>query len=300
MALGAKHRKMLEGWYQQHKLRIALYRGQTPIAAVLAIIEEFDLADHIQGRELLLSAQAYQELAELCMKRRGWDLANPVSSGASRIVLSDHDNEKHADNAPDRDYLLCRDLHQQLRLLGKPATLPEGISLRLPYWQVQLSDYQNLILVENLDVFDQFAQFELPDSITQHATLLVYRGDADYPGHAMKQLLASAHATLKVISCCDFDPAGFAIAHSSPAITHALWPKLEADHIKQAQTTKRREDYQKQIKRLGGKEHASQRLVGWPEQWARCLHSKTSVIQQLMIKLQIPLFLEKRQQVQAE
>lgn len=105
--------------------------------------------------------------------------------------------------------------------------LPEGCHLCAPVEMAGRIEARGVILVENLEVFQDFhlLDFALPEK--NRDDLVVFRGKP----HVARQDTAEAflkRLAVPVVACFDIDPSGLSNALSTPFFEDILWPGREA------------------------------------------------------------------------
>ncbi len=209
------------------------------------IAREFELTD-IDGAKkwLYLSSDDFKLLRQDIKARYGLDLLFDEVDG-SRIELANKTyKEKLAPTKPDDDYLLCRlpTAHPISQLM------PVAASLRLPLEQVllQLNTVTSVLVVENLDIFDQLESCQLP--LDMSCCLVLYRGSTIHSPKAVKTLLENIPADCQIVAFTDIDPAGLQIAISLRAKA-LICPQNMAELFELGQCNDP-EDFNKQYKQL--------------------------------------------------
>ncbi|SEI42495.1 hypothetical protein SAMN04244579_00380 [Azotobacter beijerinckii] len=106
-----------------------------------------------------------------------------------------------------------------------PAPLPPlvpGLSLRVALERLDTAAIAKVVLIENLDSFDDWEDYPAPPELA--GSLIVYRGHRGLARGA-RQLLERLPPATRVIVFPDYDPAGLAIAAALPRIDELLLPK---------------------------------------------------------------------------
>ncbi|MGL6122712.1 MAG: DUF7281 domain-containing protein [Shewanella sp.] len=133
-------------------------------------------------------------------------------------------NEKLANIRPEAEYVLLK----FLGFTSSPLGISPRISMRVPITEAQ--DYcaeikvAAILVVENLDVFDDIHQARLPEDLTN--LMVIYRGSGHHSPIGVRHFLGSMTGKLPIIAFTDFDPAGLQIAHTLTGMTHCLVPQL--------------------------------------------------------------------------
>lgn len=136
-------------------------------------------------------------------------------------IVSQLNDDKQADISPNQGWLLVKPA-QHWAACGLTAPLPETCALRLPVADVALAQLPGLLIIENLDIFDQWSASQHQGKLGQ--LLAVYRGNEKSTVQGVLQLLSKKEQIAAYFG--DFDPKGLEIAHTLPGITHLLVPAL--------------------------------------------------------------------------
>lgn len=110
---------------------------------------------------------------------------------------------------------------------GREILLPEGCHLSVPVKMAGKIETRGVVLVENLEVFQDFhlLDFALPEKNRDY--LVVFRGKP----HVARQDTAEAflrRLAVPVAACFDIDPSGLSNALSTPFFEDFVWPGREA------------------------------------------------------------------------
>lgn len=154
--------------------------------------------------------------------REGKNIAVPLNS--TRVEASHFDaDDKLADIKPDENRILAAS-HRPISLQQQPVFIPPGASLRLNFEALQLNERQPVVVVENLDIFDSFAQLNVPASLS--GALWLYRGHDKSISKGVKRFIQQLGAEHPLYWFPDFDPQGLAIALQEPKVSGMLLPEL--------------------------------------------------------------------------
>lgn len=152
-------------------------------------------------------------------------------------------------------------------------------SLRVPLNTLALAQLRNLVLVENLDSFDRWQDYRIPEALND--ALVVYRGHGGLARGARK-LIARLPESVCLHVFPDYDPAGLVIAISMsargllvPELGETLMEKSHGDHF---------ERQYRQSKHLDELE-----LGGWRSVWHAMRERRLSIKQQHMLAFDAPL-----------
>ncbi len=231
----------------------------------------------VERRRLRFSPHERELLREEARRRFGWDLMNPPPDEDRIQAAIQAIDEKLAPRRPDEGFVLAKGV---LPFMAAAPTLPAQCALRVPVEHLDLAAIGTVLVVENLDCFDQIHRFALPDGLD--ASLVLYRGHNALTG-GTRQLLQGLPALVPVAVFADFDPAGLAIAATLPHASHMLIPQLTPDLLAKGS----REDFLGQHKE--SKQLDSLELGGWQAIWAEMKQAGVSIKQQHMLAQGVPL-----------
>ena len=179
----------------------------------------------IDKNNLILQHTDYQQIRELIKSDMGIDISEPPLTGSRIDIAKSTGNEKLNAEAPGRHHLLLNSPSGELFINDQLIPLIKGASYRVDWREVDLNKIPpSIIVVENLQAFDFFKSFNLPESLSN--ALVVYRGHNISSKAVIDFLNAVPHNT-QIISFCDFDPKGFEIALSTTKVTDILLPELD-------------------------------------------------------------------------
>ena len=182
------------------------------------------------------------------------------------------------------DQQLITDIAHALVKGALPAplpTLPPEMSLRVPLNSLDLAAITQVLVIENLDSFDDWQHYAAPIELA--GSLLLYRGHGGLARGA-RRLLASLPPATPVVAFVDYDPAGLAIAASLNA-THLLLPALDGALLEKGS----REHFMHQSRQAAHLD--SLELGRWQAVWNEMKRHRCSIKQQHMLALHAPLHL---------
>jgi hypothetical protein len=182
------------------------------------IQQAFELGE-TRGRRLHFSAEQRRELRAQAKQAWGFDPLAGVPEGNRRQVAASAIDEKIARERPDARHVLVK---------GElPAPLPRltpELSLRVPLTALSLDAIRQVVVVENLDSFDDWHAFAAPAELA--AALVLYRGHGGL-ARGTRQLLTILPEQIPVTVFPDWDPAGLRIAQTLPRADALLLPDLD-------------------------------------------------------------------------
>lgn len=231
----------------------------------------------VERRRLHFTPQERELLRDEARRRFGWDLMNPLPNEDRIQAAAQAIDEKLAPRQPDEGFVLAKGV---LPFMVAAPTLPNECALRVPVNHLDLAAICNVLVVENLDCFDQIHRFALPDRL--NAALVLYRGHSALT-RGTRQLLQGLPALVPVVVFADFDPAGLAIAATLPRASHVLIPQLTPDLLAKGS----REDFHGQHKE--SKQLDSIELGGWQAIWEEMTQTGLSIKQQHLLAQGVPL-----------
>ncbi|WPL17448.1 hypothetical protein Thiowin_02462 [Thiorhodovibrio winogradskyi] len=238
------------------------------------IQQTFELGEP-RGRRLHFSSAHRHELRELAQRAWGFDPLVGVPEGDRRQVAASAIDEKIARERPNDRYVLVKG---QL-----PASLPRltpEMSLRIPLTALHRDAISQVVVVENLDSFDDWHAFTAPAELAD--SLVLYRGHGGL-AHGACQLLSILPEQISVAVFPDWDPAGLRIAHTLPRADALLLPEL--DHHLLAKGN--REHFARQ--HLAAQYLDNAALGEWETVWDTMKAAQVSIKQQHMLALGRPL-----------
>lgn len=229
------------------------------------------------GKWLHFDAETRRLLQRLARDEWGFDPLEGVPDGSRREVAARAVDEKIARRRPDDDFVLVKG--------ALPAPLPalaRGLSLRVALPQLDAAAIVRLLLIENLDSFDDWDDYPAPPELA--GSLVVYRGHRGLARGA-RQLLERLPAATPVVVFPDYDPAGLAIATSLPRADALLLPELDEALL----ACGSRAHFDRQFRQARQLEEAE--LGGWRAVWEEMKGQRVSIKQQHMLALGAPLHL---------
>ncbi|WP_102798207.1 DUF7281 domain-containing protein [Bowmanella denitrificans] len=183
-----------------------------------------------QGQICSFSSEQKRRLRdELQKDYPRFDWLQGLETGLERLAVTARLNqEKLADIRPDDDFVLVRQRDGLMHTCGLDLQLPPQSSLRLPVELLLQTPPKQILVVENLDVFDHWQRACVADDIAD--SLLVYRGH-NRLNSGLKKLLTQLPSHTQVIMFSDLDPKGLEIAISLPMVTHMLLPANRCEQL---------------------------------------------------------------------
>ena len=234
------------------------------------IQQAFEMGE-IRGRRLHFNAEQRRELRALAQQAWGFDPRAGVPEGNRRQVAASVIDEKIARERPDDQHVLVK---------GElPAPLPRltpELSLRVPLAAINLDAISQLVVVENLDSFDDWHAFAAPAELA--ASLVLYRGHGGL-ARGTRQLLSILPEQIPVTVFPDWDPAGLRIAHTLPRADALLLPDLNEQLLAKGS----RVHFTRQHQAVQYLDNAE--LGEWGAVWDRMKAAQVSIKQQHMLAL---------------
>ncbi|GAB3028766.1 DUF7281 domain-containing protein [Bowmanella dokdonensis] len=187
------------------------------------LVEHYGDLFRLDGQRCRFTADQKRRLKEELHKdypRFNW--LQGLTSGMERLAMASLLNqEKLADIRPDDQYVLVRQVAGDFSRAGVKAGLPPQISLRLPVDMLLKANPDTLVVVENLDVFDQWQQANVGAEILD--SLVLYRGHNSMT-RGVKSLLQQVPPQTRVVLFCDLDPKGLEMGFTTPGNPQLLLP----------------------------------------------------------------------------
>lgn len=233
------------------------------------IHREFGLG-RIERGKLHLSRADLEQLRTDARQTFGWDPMEPLSGQTRLQAANQAIDEKLAAGRPDDAFVLVKG--------NLPAPLPQldpELSLRVPLGRLDAAGIAQVLVVENLDSFDDWQAYPRPAALD--GCLVLYRGHGGLARGA-RRLLASLLPGTPVTVFADYDPAGLLIAAGLRA-THLLLPELEAHLLAKGN----REHFVHQYTARRHLENTA--LHGWQTVWEEMRGHGVSLKQQHMLAL---------------
>lgn len=224
--------------------------------------------------KLKMSDDDYRALRTYFLRIEGWDPITPPPTGTRTETARQFRDDKLGAERPGDNYVLVKG-----NLPAPLPAVPMETSLRVPLNTLALAQLRNLVLVENLDSFDRWQDYRIPEALND--ALVVYRGHGGLARGARK-LIARLPESVCLHVFPDYDPAGLVIAISMsargllvPELGETLMEKTHGDHF---------ERQYRQSKHLDELE-----LGGWRSVWHAMRERRLSIKQQHMLAFDAPL-----------
>lgn len=252
-----------------------------------------DYADlcHVHKRTLRLTPEVKLRLREALSRSEGFDLLPGLPKDADRVETSGITAfDKLSDVRPDaKQVLVAASLGIPLlgadHLPSERLHIPADVSVRVPIARIDLSAFDSLLVIENLNAFDHWRDIHC-DTLTEH-TLVIYRGHNCTQRGVQDLLERSAFEQVdqRRIAFTDVDPAGLAIVYSSLRnITHWLSPSLRSQTLLRSKTMEFVDQHAQQTYLESRPTDGLQDIRDW------ILAQKIAISQERLIALKIPLF----------
>ncbi len=171
-----------------------------------------------RGRDLYFGAGQHQLLREQCRSAWGFDPLDGVPQGNRREVAASAIDEKIARDRPDDRHVLIKG-----RLPEPLPSLASELSLRVPISGLNPDTIVQVVVIENLDSFDDWYAFRSPPELAD--ALVLYRGHGGL-ARGTRNLLSVLPEHIPVTVFPDWDPAGLLIALTLPRADALLVPTL--------------------------------------------------------------------------
>lgn len=266
--LGRSHASAVHRLLNNHLLEV------TYTLAWRDIHRAFELG-RVERHRLILTPRERELLRKEAERYFGWDLIKPLPSEDRIQAAAQAIDEKLAPQRPDDGFVLAKG--------ALPAPLPaltSSCALRVALDQLDVAAIGSVLVVENLDCFDQLHRFALPARLRD--ALMLYRGHGAAT-RGTRQLLQRLPAAIPVVVFADYDPAGLVIAATLPHASHLLVPQLTPELLAKGS----REHFQRQ--HLQARHLDNSALGGWQAVWAEMKLGGVSVKQQHMLAMGAPL-----------
>ncbi|MBD7977476.1 DUF7281 domain-containing protein [Serpens gallinarum] len=268
VGLGKKHAGALHRLLRNHLLE-ATYN-----ATWQDIHRAFELG-RVERRRLVFTPRERDLLRKEAERRFGWDLIEPLPDQDRIQAATQAIDEKLAPQRPDDGFVLAKGT-----LPAPLPDVPDSCALRIALDQLDIEAITCVLVVENLDCFDQIHRFALPDNL--HDALVLYRGHGAAT-RGTRQLLQRLPSAVPVVVFPDYDPAGLVIAATLPHANHLLVPQLTPELLAKGS----REHFHRQ--HLQARHLDGSALGGWQAVWAEMKQAGVSIKQQHMLALDAPL-----------
>nr|WP_284060444.1 hypothetical protein [Pseudomonas sp. NW5] len=183
-------------------------------------------------------------------------------------------DEKVAPQRPDDGFVLVKG-----QLPTPLPTLSSELSLRVPLASLNLAAIEQVLVIENLDSFDDWQHYAAPVELS--GGLVLYRGHSGL-ARGTRRLLTALPASTLITAFVDYDPAGLAIA---AALGARQWLLPELDEPLLAQGS--RAHFLRQSRQAAHLDNLD--LGGWQPGWDAMKAHQVSIKQQHMLALHSPL-----------
>lgn len=230
----------------------------------------------IEGRKLRFAPQDFELLLIAARHEFGGDPRESLQGLTRAAAASQLIDEKLAPLRPDDGFVLVKG---QL-----PASLPQldtDLALRVPLGRLDPGAIEQVLVVENLDSFDDCHAYRLPGALA--GSLVLYRGHGGV-ARGTRRLLTSLPPGTPITVFADYDPAGLLIA-STLGATQLLLPMLDDKLLAKGH----REHFTHQYTARRYLERAE--LAGWQPVWEEMKERQLSIKQQHMLALGASLYL---------
>ena len=188
-----------------------------------AIYDEFAIGRlEVEGTQawLYFDVADREKLRSVCLASTGEDPLHQAMQG-SRTEREGY-NEKWATESIQRYMVYCTSFKQAIYVNGGVFNLPLQAGLWLDYRNIDVAHYERLIIVENLEAFIFWSEFNVPESMA--GALVLYRGH-DISAGAVQRFLMALPDTLDITVFSDPDPSGLKIILDTPHVSSALVPE---------------------------------------------------------------------------
>lgn len=174
-----------------------------------------------------------EKLRSVCIANTGQDPLGSTIQGL-RYEMAGH-NEKWATESIQRHMVYCASFKQAVYVNGSAFNLPAQAGLWLDYRNIDIARYERIIIVENLEAFIFWSEFNAPESVV--GALVLYRGH-DISAKAVQQFLSELSDTFHITVFSDPDPSGLKIILDTPHVSSALIPE-NVESLKSQTNTER-------------------------------------------------------------
>ena len=239
-----------------------------------AVWEQINSAFEIgepRGRDLHFSVEQRQLLREQCRSAWGFDPLEGVPQGNRREVAAEAIDEKIARDRPDDRHVLIKG-----RLPDPLQSLASELSLRVPISGLNPDTIVQVVVIENLDSFDDWYAFRAPPELAD--ALVLYRGHGGL-ARGTRNLLSVLPESVTVTVFPDWDPAGLLIALTLPRADALLVPTLTDALLAKGSP----EHFAGQYREARHLDSAD--LGGWQAVWGAMKEARISLKQQHMLAL---------------
>lgn len=251
--------------------------------------ENFDL--HHNGKAFVFNQASKQRFREEIEELYSdLNIRQGLPKGLDRIsVLSYIQDDKLADEKPNDNFVLATTYNGKLRVYDHDIVLPKGASLRLPLAGVDKTSFDTFIVVENLDIFDNWHLASISPKL-QNA-LVLYRGH-DSISKGLKALLENLGGDTDVIMCPDLDPKGIENCFTTPRVNCILAPSIEDIQTRLSQNSQMQNKFvnqQDSVKYL-----KKQECGAWQSLISHLIGNNLAIMQQASFALKLPLVVYRR------
>lgn len=174
-----------------------------------------------------------EKLRSVCIANTGKDPLGSAIQGL-RSEMTSH-NEKWATESIQQHMVYCTSFKQAIYVNGDAFNLPAQAGLWLDYRNIDITRYERVIIVENLEAFIFWSEFNAPESIA--GALVLYHGH-DISAKAVQRFLIELSDTFHITVFSDPDPSGLKIILDTPHVSSALIPE-NVESLKSQTNTER-------------------------------------------------------------
>ncbi|WP_231876163.1 DUF7281 domain-containing protein [Azotobacter vinelandii] len=252
-------------------------RHRVPLNATWQFIREELEVGEPRGNSLYFDDAMLRVLrrAAECASGAANLLASAPRGNRLQVAAQGFIDEKTARQRPDDGFVLLKG-----RLPAPLPTLSPSLSLRVPLESLDLSAVVQVLVIENLDSFDDWEGYRAPAGLAD--SLILYRGHGGLARGA-RRLLGALPAAVRVGVFADYDPAGLCIATGLPRADFLLLPEPAPRLLDKGN----REDYADQFRQAAHLERIE--LDGWQGVWEEMKEHGVSIKQQHMLALGVAL-----------
>lgn len=270
MKLGARHWQAIHGLLCKRASSVALGPLWRQIHVELEVGEP-------RGNRLHFSDGMLRILRQEAERESGSHNLLADAPRGSRLEAAQQGfiDEKVALQRPNDGFVLIKG-----RLPAPLTALSPELSLRAPLTSLDLAAVEQVLLIENLDSFDDWQHYDAPAELA--GSLVLYRGHGGLARGA-RCLLAALPAGTEVTVFADYDPAGLKIAATSPRADALLLPEPDAHLLAKGSGP----DFAAQFREARYLDEAE--LGGWQPVWKQMKERRLSIKQQHMLALGVPL-----------
>jgi len=220
------------------------------------------------GNRLRFNREERKLLQRMAHDEWGFDPLEGVPDGNRREVAARAVDEKLARRHPDDGFVLVKG-----RLPAPLPALSPGFSLRAPLDGLDCAAIERVLVIENLDSFDDWERYRAPAGLA--GSLVLYRGHGGLARSAHR-LLAALPDTVRISVFPDWDPAGLCIAQTLPRADVLLAPELDEALLALGS----REHFDRQ--HLAARHLDTADLAGWRGLWEQMKTAQVSIKQHML------------------